>query len=1099
MKPIYFFLACLVSVFFLLPEVLAFNIEDRIPLVKKGPKNSLFGLSVAEHYMAKKASTLNDITLLVGAPTAAAASHHDSSIVNPGGLFRCAINSNQNCQRVKIDDSKPSLEVNISNSWLGVTVQSQKPGGKVAVCAHRYTIHGGSSGAILWEAEIGRCFVLDRRLRLSDSFTNIFEPCSGKVTGRSYSHAGFGYCQAGTSFAFAPNVKQDIVLGLPGTMHWTGGIYSNQINSELFFPEFLYSNENEQPQIIKQNSYMGFSVDSGFNLTNPLFVAGAPRGADNGQVVIFEKVRNKNNDIILNISEILTGEVLASSFGYAVKVADVNGDDRDDLIVGAPQYYDRLDKVGGAVYVYINNGLNKLGPNATTVLYGELDSAFGNSITSLGDINMDGINDIAIGAPGDDGGAGRVYIYHGSPNGIHKQPSQVIKGTGLAGTDNLAMKGFGYSMSGGLDMDLNGYPDLAVGSLSDVAVLLRSRPIVNVKGYLTASVSKININAKDDANPNVYNFTDPATLQIIKFVAFNITVCMNYTSVPKSFDEFVDVKYIIKLDALRLEEDLRPRVTFFPSKFDRSVKSEELRLPPQSAQKNTCVSTRVYLDNNMQDKLSPFVMSLSYDVIDKNISDALNQDQLVSLGNYPILNKNLKPVVNTQVNISKNCGSDEVCKSNLTMKAQYVVLYNGKSQWETLNTVNGITTLFVGAEKEIGIKVSISNDLPGEDAHQAKLKVLLPKFTSYIGLNTDVASVSCRETKDNTSLVICAFGNPFQSGKDIVMSIKFDNKPLSEVNAFVVKASLSTSSTQTGLEFISYPVTVKFQAHLKIDGYAENDQIPFGGDVIGESAVKKPLDAGLYVNQVYEVENVGTTEVTPVTVTIEWPYLISNGKWLFYLLSVSSSENMPGSNATCRAPVGSLNPLNLNEEAIDSSKRSKRSADAVDSQLPLEPASVLSSDVSKLFCPESAQCVNITCDLGLMLSEKIVYIKIRGIVWNSTFLEEYNGTVDIQVYSSAYVSVDRGNVLYSSSSVRRKQIVTSVFSQKINISEHKVEFWIIALASGAGVILLVIIVLLLWRCGFFKRRRDHGDFHKAHKHRQASKKADESSEKFINY
>lgn len=45
-----------------------------------------------------------------------------------------------------------------------------------------------------------------------------------------------------------------------------------------------------------------------------------------------------------------------SSFGYAVALTDINGDGLDDLIVGAPQFYEdsRKLKAGGALYIYLN-------------------------------------------------------------------------------------------------------------------------------------------------------------------------------------------------------------------------------------------------------------------------------------------------------------------------------------------------------------------------------------------------------------------------------------------------------------------------------------------------------------------------------------------------------------------------------------------------------------------------------------------------------------------------------------------------------------------------------------------------------------------------
>ncbi len=50
-----------------------------------------------------------------------------------------------------------------------------------------------------------------------------------------------------------------------------------------------------------------------------------------------------------------------SSYGYSLLVTDVNKDGLDDLLVGAPQYYQysNAKKYGGAVYVYIKQkGVN---------------------------------------------------------------------------------------------------------------------------------------------------------------------------------------------------------------------------------------------------------------------------------------------------------------------------------------------------------------------------------------------------------------------------------------------------------------------------------------------------------------------------------------------------------------------------------------------------------------------------------------------------------------------------------------------------------------------------------------------------------------------
>lgn len=119
------------------------------------------------------------------------------------------------------------------------------------------------------------------------------------------------------------------------------------------------------------------------------------------------------------------------------------------------------------------------------MFHGTEQSRFGFAMTSIGDINKDGYNDVAIGAPYHNN-HGAVYIYLGSSEGLKPEPSQIIKFASL--------KTFGYSLSGGLDMDGNSYPDLLVGAYeSDKALLFLTRPIIDIK---------IDIRSEDMTNIN---------------------------------------------------------------------------------------------------------------------------------------------------------------------------------------------------------------------------------------------------------------------------------------------------------------------------------------------------------------------------------------------------------------------------------------------------------------------------------------------------------------------------------------------------------------------------------------------------------------------
>lgn len=54
---------------------------------------------------------------------------------------------------------------------------------------------------------------------------------------------------------------------------------------------------------------------------------------------------------------------------------------------------------------------------------------FGTAIAAVKDLNLDGFNDIVIGAPLEDDHGGAVYIYHGSGKTIREEYAQVRSDT----------------------------------------------------------------------------------------------------------------------------------------------------------------------------------------------------------------------------------------------------------------------------------------------------------------------------------------------------------------------------------------------------------------------------------------------------------------------------------------------------------------------------------------------------------------------------------------------------------------------------------------------------------------------------------------------
>jgi len=144
-------------------------------------------------------------------------------------------------------------------------------------------------------------------------------------------------------------------------------------------------------------------------------------------------------------------------FGYSVSgVPDVNGDGRGDVVIGALVEFTR-----GRAYIFDGStGLvlhTLVSPNAQ--LYGD----FGYSVSGVPDVNGDGRGDVVIGArrelySGSPSQAGRAYIFDGS-TGAFLRP--------VSSPDAESSGRFGLSVSGLSDVNGDGLGDVVVGTLED--------------------------------------------------------------------------------------------------------------------------------------------------------------------------------------------------------------------------------------------------------------------------------------------------------------------------------------------------------------------------------------------------------------------------------------------------------------------------------------------------------------------------------------------------------------------------------------------------------------------------------------------------------
>ncbi len=148
-------------------------------------------------------------------------------------------------------------------------------------------------------------------------------------------------------------------------------------------------------------------------------------------------------------------------FGYSVDGAgDVNGDGYDDVVVGA-QIYTSGQTQEGAAYVFYGAAAGVATSGSTRVESNQTYAYLGSSVAGVGDVNGDGYDDIAAGAPSYDNGEtneGVVLVFKGAAAGLNS--------TAIAMLDvdlDSAYFGSADALSGG-DVNGDGYADVLVGA-----------------------------------------------------------------------------------------------------------------------------------------------------------------------------------------------------------------------------------------------------------------------------------------------------------------------------------------------------------------------------------------------------------------------------------------------------------------------------------------------------------------------------------------------------------------------------------------------------------------------------------------------------------
>lgn len=238
-----------------------------------------------------------------------------------------------------------------------------------------------------------------------------------------------------------------------------------------------------------QNDMAGWSASSAGDVNNDGFddiligarevTVGSAQSAGSAYL-IYGKASGYTADLLLSSLNGATGtqfQGVGQTFsGSSVASAgDINGDGFDDLIIGAPSA-DFYDQTGRAFVVFgkaggfgANFALGGLIESQGFTIYGEnLGDAAGSWVSSAGDFNGDGYDDIMVGAQyADASGAqsGAFYMIFGKAGGFTARVnlSELDGSNGFQITPTVGEIGLDSKVSAAGDLNNDGFDDIVVG------------------------------------------------------------------------------------------------------------------------------------------------------------------------------------------------------------------------------------------------------------------------------------------------------------------------------------------------------------------------------------------------------------------------------------------------------------------------------------------------------------------------------------------------------------------------------------------------------------------------------------------------------------
>ncbi|XP_053811006.1 integrin alpha-11 isoform X1 [Vidua chalybeata] len=571
---------------------------------------------------------------------------------------------------------------------------------------------------------------------------------------------------------------------------------------------------------------------------------------------------------------------------------------------------------------------------------------------------------------------------------------------------------FGCSIHGQLDLNEDGLVDLAVGSLGS-AVVLWSRSVVQINASLRFEPSKINIFTKDCKR----NGKEATCLRaFICFTALFLSAHFQTASVGLRYNTTIDERrYSPRAHLDEGGERAAPRGLVLPA-------GQEL------------CHTLPFHVLDTADYVKPVTFSIDY--------------ELEHAEHGPMLDDGWPTSLRVSVPFWNGCNEDEHCVPDLVLDARSDIpsamefcrraLRRGDCSAFSLS-FDASVFVIESSRRRVAVEATLENR--GENAYSTVLNISFSRNLQFASLipkdDTDI-NIDCASDDRHPTRRVCNVSYPFFRAKAKVafrLDFEFSKSVfLQSVEIYMVASSDSEEKESTKEDNVAHlNFQLKYEADLLFTRTSSLDyfEIRSNNSLDGSNPIGPPFHC------TFTLQNLGFFPVQGVTLKITVPVATRAGNRLLLPTEFRADQE----NTTC---------------SISGNTTDYRRTPAEEDLSRTPHLNHSNSDV-----------VSIDCEVKLAPNEEL-NLHLRGNLWMKSLKA-------LKFKALKLTTIAALQRRFRSPFVFREEDPSRQITFEISKPEEwQIPIWIILGSTFGGLLLLALLVLALWKLGFFKsgsRRR----------------------------